>query len=113
LRAVPQGHSVGVLPGAERLADRCAKQNHPLLVYRVDQLSRKVRQLAQLTEELDGLGVVLKSATEPFDTGATAGPINAAVLAVRRVRASGWPGFRHASTTSALEESRTLTHSAR
>jgi Resolvase, N terminal domain len=84
-----------------------------LLVYRVDQLSRKVRQLAQLTEELDGLGVVLKSATEPFDTGATAGPINAAVLAVRRVRASGWPGFRHASTTSALEEGRTLTHSAR
>ncbi|MDE3131889.1 MAG: recombinase family protein, partial [Acidobacteriota bacterium] len=36
-----------------------------LLVYRVDRLSRKVRQLAQLTEELDALGVVLKSATEP------------------------------------------------
>ena len=30
-----------------------------LLVYRVDRLSRKVRQLAQLTEELDALGVAL------------------------------------------------------
>jgi hypothetical protein len=40
-----------------------------LLVYRVDRLSRNVRQLAQLTEELDKLDVVLRSATEPFDTG--------------------------------------------
>jgi site-specific DNA recombinase len=44
-----------------------------LLVYRVDRLSRKVRQLAQLAEELDRLGVVLRSATEPFDTGSAAG----------------------------------------
>src|SRR6266511_4678552 len=43
-----------------------------LLVYRVDRLSRKVRQLAGLAEELDRLGVVLKSATEPFDTGSAA-----------------------------------------
>lgn len=33
-----------------------------LLVYRVDRLSRKVRQLAQLAEELDRLNVVLRSA---------------------------------------------------
>ncbi|HVR04953.1 MAG TPA: recombinase family protein, partial [Solirubrobacteraceae bacterium] len=33
-----------------------------LLVYRVDRLSRKVRQLAAFCEELDQLGVVLKSA---------------------------------------------------
>jgi site-specific DNA recombinase len=44
-----------------------------LLVYRVDRLSRKVRQLAQLAEELGGYGVVLRSATEPFDTGSAAG----------------------------------------
>ena len=53
-----------------------------LLVYRVDRLSRKVRQLAQLTEELDALNVVLKSATEPFDTGAAAGRMMLQMLAV-------------------------------
>jgi site-specific DNA recombinase len=53
-----------------------------LLVYRVDRLSRKVRQLAQLTEELDRLGVVLKSATEPFDTGSAAGRMMLQMLAV-------------------------------
>jgi site-specific DNA recombinase len=53
-----------------------------LLIYRVDRLSRKVRQLAQLTEELDALDVVLKSATEPFDTGAVAGRMMLQMLAV-------------------------------
>jgi len=43
-----------------------------LLVYRVDRLSRKVRQLAALCEELDQLAIILKSATEPFDTGSPA-----------------------------------------
>ena len=53
-----------------------------LLVYRVDRLSRKVRQLAQLTEELDALDVVLRSATEPFDTGSPAGRMMLQMLAV-------------------------------
>src|SRR5205814_5586553 len=53
-----------------------------LLVYRVDRLSRKVRQLAQLTEELDRLGVVLRSATEPFDTGSAAGRMMLQMLGV-------------------------------
>jgi site-specific DNA recombinase len=53
-----------------------------LLVYRVDRLSRKVRQLAQLAEELDGLGVVLRSATEPFDTGSAAGRMMLQMLGV-------------------------------
>src|SRR3970282_538402 len=44
-----------------------------LLVYRVDRLSRKVRQLAQLAEELDTYQVVLRSATGPFHTGSAAG----------------------------------------
>jgi len=53
-----------------------------LLVYRVDRLSRKVRQLAQLAEELDTYGVVLRSATEPFDTGSAAGRMMLQMLAV-------------------------------
>jgi site-specific DNA recombinase len=53
-----------------------------LLVYRVDRLSRRVRQLAQLAEELDRTGVALRSATEPFDTGAAAGRMMLQMLAV-------------------------------
>ena len=53
-----------------------------LLVYRVDRLSRKVRQLAQLAEELDAVGCVLRSATEPFDTGSAAGRMMLQMLAV-------------------------------
>lgn len=53
-----------------------------LLVYRVDRLSRKVRQLAQLAEELDNYDVVLRSATEPFDTGSAAGRMMLQMLAV-------------------------------
>jgi site-specific DNA recombinase len=53
-----------------------------LLVYRVDRLSRKVRQLAGLAEELDRLGVVLKSATEPFDTGSPVGRMMLQMLGV-------------------------------
>jgi site-specific DNA recombinase len=53
-----------------------------LLVYRVDRLSRKVRQLAGLCEELDQLDVVLKSATEPFDTGSPAGRMMLQMLGV-------------------------------
>jgi len=38
--------------------------------------------LAQLVEELDRLGVALRSATEPFDTGAAAGRMMLQMLAV-------------------------------
>jgi site-specific DNA recombinase len=83
-----------------------------LLVYRVDRLSRKVRQLAAFCEELDQLGVVLKSATEPFDTGSPAGRMMLQMLGVfaefehativdrvtagleRRVREGRWMGRR-------------------
>ncbi len=53
-----------------------------LLVYRVDRLSRKVRQLAQLAEQLDSYNVVLRSATEPFDTGSAAGRMMLQMLGV-------------------------------
>jgi site-specific DNA recombinase len=41
-----------------------------------------VRQLAGLCEELDQLDVVLKSATEPFDTGSPAGRMMLQMLGV-------------------------------
>src|SRR5438445_13351608 len=55
---------------------------HLLLVYLVGGLSRKGRQLGELAEELDRAGVALRSATEPFDTGAAAGRMMLQMLAV-------------------------------
>ena len=83
-----------------------------LLVYRIDRLSRKVRQLAGIAEELDKLGVTLRSATEPFDTGSAAGRMMLQMLGVfaefehativdrvtsgieRRAREGRWPNGR-------------------
>ena len=53
-----------------------------LLVYRVDRLSRNVRQLAQIAEDLDRVGVSLRSATEPFDTSSAAGKMMLHMLGV-------------------------------
>jgi DNA invertase Pin-like site-specific DNA recombinase len=43
-----------------------------LVVHRVDRLSRNVRQLAHVSEELKRAGVALRSAMEPFDTSSAA-----------------------------------------
>src|SRR6266511_2844991 len=53
-----------------------------LLVYRVDRLSRNVRQLAQIAEDLDRVDVALRSATEPFDTSSAAGKMMLQMLGV-------------------------------
>lgn len=53
-----------------------------LLVYRVDRLSRNVRQLADMAENLDRFDVALRSATEPFDTSTAAGKMMLQMLAV-------------------------------
>jgi site-specific DNA recombinase len=70
-------------PGLQAALD-LARQGRidQLLVYRIDRLSRQVRQLAQLAEELDTCGVVLRSATEPFDTGSPAGRMMLQMLGV-------------------------------
>ena len=70
-------------PGLQQALDLAReKRIDLLLVYRVDRLSRKVRQLAGVCEELDQLDVVLKSATEPFDTGSAAGRMMLQMLGV-------------------------------
>ena len=53
-----------------------------LLVFRVDRLSRKVRELAQMVDELTKNGVALKSITEPFDTANAAGKMMLQMLGV-------------------------------
>jgi site-specific DNA recombinase len=44
-----------------------------LLVYRVDRLTRSLRDLVTLLDDLDHAGVVFRSATEPFDTATAMG----------------------------------------
>jgi site-specific DNA recombinase len=67
---------------ARALADARLHRYDLLLVYRVDRLSRSVRGLAQLLEELDQVGVHFRSATEPFDTGTAAGRMMVQMLGV-------------------------------
>lgn len=44
-----------------------------LLVYRVDRLTRSLRDLVTLLDDLDQAGVAFRSATEPFDTATAMG----------------------------------------
>lgn len=70
-------------PGLEEmLFDAEAKAFDVLLVFRVDRLSRKVRELAQMVDELAKHGVILRSITEPFDTANAAGKMMLQMLGV-------------------------------
>ncbi|CAO5151308.1 site-specific DNA recombinase [Frankia sp. AiPs1] len=53
-----------------------------LLVYRVDRLSRNLRDTVTLLEDLDQAGVVFRSATEPFDTATPMGRMLLQMLAM-------------------------------
>jgi site-specific DNA recombinase len=105
-------------PGLQRALQHAREGRIDLLLcYRVDRLSRKVRQLAQLAEELDSYNVVLRSATEPFDTGSAAGRMMLQVLGVfaefehativdrisagieRRAKEGRWSAAAHRSVT--------------
>ncbi len=70
-------------PGLEEmLFDAEAEAFDVLLVFRVDRLSRKVRELAQMVDELTKHNVTLKSITEPFDTASAAGKMMLQMLGV-------------------------------
>jgi DNA invertase Pin-like site-specific DNA recombinase len=70
-------------PGlGKALAAASAGRFDLLLVYRVDRLSRSVRGLAQVLEDLDTAGVAFRSATEPFDTASPAGRMMVQMLGV-------------------------------
>jgi site-specific DNA recombinase len=70
-------------PGLHQaLSEASAGVYELLLVFRVDRLSRSVRQLAQIAEELERSGVALRSATEPFDTSSPAGKMMLQMLGV-------------------------------
>ncbi len=61
-------------PGLQRaIAAARAGLIDVLLVYRVDRLTRSLRDLVTLLDDLDQAQVVFRSATEPFDTGTAMG----------------------------------------
>jgi site-specific DNA recombinase len=61
-------------PGLQRaLATARAGMIDVLLVYRADRLTRSLRDLVTLLDDLDHAGVVFRSATEPFDTATAMG----------------------------------------
>ena len=66
----------------EMLFDAEAQAFDTLLVFRVDRLSRKVRELALMVDELTRYGVTLRSITEPFDTASAAGKMMLQMLGV-------------------------------
>lgn len=51
-----------------------------LVVYKQDRLSRKLKSLLEILEELESLGIGFKSATEPFDTTSSAGKFSLQML---------------------------------
>lgn len=70
-------------PGLEMmLNDAGHRRFNQLLVFRVDRLSRKVRELALMVDDLTKNGVVLRSITEPFDTSSAAGKMMLQMLGV-------------------------------
>ncbi len=53
-----------------------------LLVYRVDRFTRRIRDLVTLLDDLDEVGIVFRSATEPIDTATPAGRMLVQMLGV-------------------------------
>lgn len=61
-------------PALQRLLDDAKHKRFDLIiVYKQDRLSRKLKDLLNILEEFDNLGIAYKSATEPFDTTSSAG----------------------------------------
>ncbi len=70
------GYSGGTMerPAFKILRDDASRKLFDvILVYKLDRLNRKLKDLLGFLEELDVLGLNIKSATEPFDTTTSAG----------------------------------------
>jgi len=59
----------------EMLQDARGKKFELIITYKLDRFSRKLKDLLNIVDELEGYGVAYKSATEPFDTTTSAGKL--------------------------------------
>ena len=63
-------------PALKRLlADARRKKFDSVLVYKIDRFSRRLKDMLNLIDELEDMGIGFKSATEPFDTMTSAGKL--------------------------------------
>ncbi|MBI3313295.1 MAG: recombinase family protein [Candidatus Omnitrophica bacterium] len=95
------------------LRDARARKFDLILVYKLDRFSRRLRDILNILDELDTLGVQFKSATEPYDTTTSSGKLMLQQLGsfaefernriiervvpgmVRGVQAGHWQGARY------------------
>lgn len=95
------------------LQDARAGKFDLILVYKLDRFSRRLRDILNILDELDSLGVQFKSATEPYDTTTSSGKLMLQQLGsfaefernriiervvpgmVRGVQAGHWQGARY------------------
>lgn len=96
------------------LEDARAKKFDLILVYKLDRFSRRLRDILNILDEFDVLGIQFKSATEPYDTTTSSGKLMLQQLGsfaefernriiervfpgmVRGVQAGHWQGSRYA-----------------
>lgn len=63
-------------PAFEALMNDARKKKFDLiLVYKLDRFSRRLKDILNILDELDTLGIQFKSATEPYDTTTSAGKL--------------------------------------
>ena len=67
--------------GADVLADAKAGKFPMLLIFKLDRLGRSTRVILNAVHDLDGLGVKVRSMTEPFDTSDASGRFLLTILA--------------------------------
>jgi site-specific DNA recombinase len=60
---------------SQLLADARAGKFDLILVYKLDRFSRRLRDILNILDELDSLGIQFKSATEPYETTSSSGKL--------------------------------------
>ena len=107
------GYSLDRPAMSQLLQDARARKFDLILVYKLDRFSRRLRDILNILDELDSLGVQFKSATEPYDTTTSSGKLMLQQLGsfaefernriiervvpgmVRGVQAGHWQGARY------------------
>ena len=102
----------------EMLQDAKGKKFELIITYKLDRFSRKLKDLLNIVDELEGYGVAYKSATEPFDTTTSTGKLMFQQLGsfaefernrikervfpgmIKGVQQGNWQGARYAPTVT-------------
>ena len=69
------GYSLERPAMTQLLEDARAGKFDLILVYKLDRFSRRLRDILNILDELDSLGIQFKSATEPYETTSSSGKL--------------------------------------